>query len=52
MLIRPHDARAKFEFGGNKQPAHRATIAEHLRERAYPFDLEARRHLLRRGERR
>lgn len=45
------DLRAKFKFGGNKTTPHQREIAEHLRERGAPFDSEARRHQLRRLER-
>ena len=40
--------RAKFKFGGNKSPEHRALLADHLAERAGPGDAAARAHLLRR----
>lgn len=40
------DVRAKFKFGGNKQPEHRTILAERLAERGYLLDVEARRHLL------
>lgn len=40
--------RAKFKFGGNKQPAHRRAIAERLAARDRGLDAEARANLLRR----
>lgn len=40
--------RAKFKYGGNKEPGHRELLAEHLAERAGPGDAAAREHLLRR----
>jgi transcriptional regulator len=40
--------RAKFKYGGNKEPAHRELLAEHLAERDGPADAVAREHLLRR----
>ena len=40
--------RAKFKFGGNKEPAHREQLARHLAERDGPADAAARAHLLRR----
>ena len=40
--------RAKFKYGGNKEPAHRELLAEHLAERDGPADAAAREHLLRR----
>lgn len=40
--------RAKFKFGGNKQPADRARIDEHLAERGSPLDDLARVQLARR----
>ena len=40
--------RAKFKYGGNKQPAHREVLAALLAERAGPADAAAREHLLRR----
>lgn len=40
--------RAKFKYGGNKEPAHREELARHLAERAGPGDAAARGHLLRR----
>jgi transcriptional regulator len=40
--------RAKFKYGGNKQPEHRERIAELLAARGGPMDAQAREHLLRR----
>lgn len=40
--------RAKFKYGGNKEPAHRELLAAQLAERAGPGDAAARDHLLRR----
>ena len=40
--------RAKFKYGGNKEPDHRRLLAEHLAERGGPADAAARDHLLRR----
>lgn len=42
--------RAKFKYGGNKEPGHRELLAEHLAERGGPGDAAAREHLLRRHE--
>jgi transcriptional regulator len=38
--------RAKFTYGGSKQPAHRNLLAERLAERDGPADVAAREHLL------
>ncbi len=40
--------KAKFKYGGNKEPDHRHVIADRLAERAGPLDGNAREHLLRR----
>ena len=40
--------RAKFKYGGNKEPEHREVLAERLAERDGPADARAREHLLRR----
>lgn len=40
--------RAKFKYGGNKEPDHREVIAGRLAERDGPMDAAARDHLLRR----
>ena len=45
------EVQAKFKFGGNKAAEHQRTIAEHLGQRGAAFDQEARRHQLRRLER-
>ena len=42
------DVRAKFKFGSNRTPQHRAAIAEKLGERGSPLDREARDQTLRR----
>ncbi|HEU0129722.1 MAG TPA: FMN-binding negative transcriptional regulator [Mycobacteriales bacterium] len=42
--------RAKFKYGGNKTPDHRAVIAGRLADRDGPMDAAAREHLLRRTE--
>ncbi len=43
------DVRAKFKFGGNRRPEHRAAINESLRRRGRGFDLEAAEIQARRG---
>ncbi len=40
--------RAKMKYGGNKSPAHRRAIADHLADRDGPLDASARDQLLRR----
>lgn len=40
--------RAKFKYGGNKEPEHRELLADRLAERGGPGDEAAREHLLRR----
>ncbi len=40
--------RAKFKYGGNKEPGHRELLAGRLAERDGPADARAREHLLRR----
>lgn len=42
------EVRAKFKYGGNRDPEHRLQIAERLAERDGPGDAAAREHLLRR----
>ena len=42
------DVRAKFKFGSNRTPQHRAAVAEKLGERGSSLDREARDHTLRR----
>ena len=44
------DVRAKFKFGANRTEDHRRVVAEKLRERGRPLDVEARSHILRRLE--
>jgi transcriptional regulator len=48
LVLTVTSVRAKFKYGGNKEPAHRELLAEHLAERAGPADAVAREHLLRR----
>jgi transcriptional regulator len=48
LVLTVTGVRAKFKFGGNKEPAHRQQLAEHLAERDGPADAAARDHLLRR----
>jgi transcriptional regulator len=43
------DVRAKFKYGGNVDDAHRAEVADRLRERDGPGDSAALTHLRRRG---
>ena len=40
--------RAKFKYGGNKEPDHRELLAQRLAERDGSADARAREHLLRR----
>ena len=40
--------RAKFKYGGNKEPDHRTVVAQRLAERGGPLDDKAREHLQRR----
>ena len=40
--------RAKFKYGGNKDPEHRELLAQRLAQRGGPADAAAREHLLRR----
>ena len=40
------DVRAKLKFGSNRTVQHREAVAERLRERGAPLDLEARAHVL------
>jgi transcriptional regulator len=44
-----HQVEAKFKFGGNREPDHRARIAEKLLRRGLPGDAEAVSHILRRS---
>jgi transcriptional regulator len=48
LVLTVTSVRAKFKYGGNKEPAHRELLAEHLAERDGPADAVAREHLLRR----
>ena len=48
LVLTVTSVRAKFKYGGNKEPAHRELLAEHLVERDGPADAAAREHLLRR----
>lgn len=50
LRIRIDAVRAKEKYGGNKEPAHRETIAAHLAERDGPGDAAARANLLRRHQ--
>jgi transcriptional regulator len=48
LRLAVRDVRAKFKYGGNVDDAHRALVAERLRERGGPGDAAALRHLNRR----
>lgn len=48
MRLTIRDVQAKFKYGGNKDAAHRADIAEALAVRGGPLDAAARRRLLER----
>ena len=48
LVLTVTSVRAKFKYGGNKEPAHLELLAEHLAERDGPADAAAREHLLRR----
>jgi transcriptional regulator len=48
LLLTVTSVRAKFKYGGSKEPAHRELLAEHLAARDGPADAVAREHLLRR----
>jgi transcriptional regulator len=48
LVLTVTGVRAKFKYGGNKEPAHREVLAELLAERDGPADARAREHLLRR----
>jgi transcriptional regulator len=48
LVLTVTGVRAKFKYGGNKEPVHRQLLAEHLAERDGPADAAAREHLLRR----
>jgi transcriptional regulator len=48
LVLTVTSVRAKFKYGGNKEPEHRELLAEHLAERGGRADAAAREHLLRR----
>jgi transcriptional regulator len=48
LVLTVTGVRAKFKYGGNKEPAHREVLADRLAERDGPADAAAREHLLRR----
>jgi transcriptional regulator len=48
LVLTVTGVRAKFKYGGNKEPVHRELLAERLAERDGPADAAAREHLLRR----
>jgi transcriptional regulator len=48
LVLTVTSVRAKFKYGGNKEPEHRELLAEHLASRGGPADGAAREHLLRR----
>ncbi|MDQ1713219.1 MAG: transcriptional regulator [Frankiaceae bacterium] len=48
LVLTVESVRAKFKYGGNKEPGHRLAIADRLAERDAPGDAAARRNLLRR----
>jgi transcriptional regulator len=48
LVLTVTGVRAKFKYGGNKEPAHREVLADRLAERDGPADAAARAHLLRR----
>ena len=48
LVLTVTGVRAKFKYGGNKEPAHREVLADRLAERDGPADAAARDHLLRR----
>jgi transcriptional regulator len=49
LRLAVREVRAKFKYGGNVDEAHRAAVAERLRERGGPGDSAALTHLRRRG---
>ena len=51
IVLTVTDVRAKLKFGANRTVDHRQAIAEKLRERGGPLDLEARDHVIDRIER-
>jgi transcriptional regulator len=48
LVLTVTGVRAKFKYGGNKEPDHRELLAQRLAERDGPADARAREHLLRR----
>jgi transcriptional regulator len=48
LVLTVTSVRAKFKYGGNKEPEHRELLAERLAERGGRADAAAREHLLRR----
>jgi transcriptional regulator len=48
LVLTVTSVRAKFKYGGNKEPEHRELLADHLAARGGPADAAAREHLLRR----
>jgi transcriptional regulator len=48
LVLTVTGVRAKFKYGGNKEPAHREVLADLLAERGGPSDAAAREHLIRR----
>jgi transcriptional regulator len=48
LVLTVTSVRAKFKYGGNKEPEHRELLADHLASRGGPADAAAREHLLRR----
>ena len=48
LVLTVTSVRAKFKYGGNKEPAHRRAAGRAPRERGGPADADAREHLLRR----
>lgn len=51
LVLSVTDVRAKLKFGTNRTVQHREAVAEKLRERGGPLDLEAREHVIDRIER-
>lgn len=49
LVLTVESVRAKFKYGGNKEPDHRLVLADRLAGRDAPGDAAARRHLLRRS---
>jgi transcriptional regulator len=49
LVLTVESVRAKFKYGGNKEPDHRQVIGGRLAERDAPGDSAARRNLLRRS---